>query len=83
MITFQVHLEQKIFLNYLNPQLDIAMSDWKNVYLIQPILIKLQPEVYRGKLIYRIRGTSKRISYNRIKKGLIKKYFYVVATTPF
>lgn len=55
----------------------------KNVYLLTPDLKKLIPEVYKSGLVYRIAGTSKRISYSRIKKGLIRKDFFIVETAPF
>jgi len=34
---------------------------------------KLYTELYRNKLIYRKRGSDNRISYQQLKKGLIKK----------
>jgi hypothetical protein len=52
----------KITLNYLNSGLNIGLVDWRNVYFLSPELIKLQPEVYKGMLIYRKKGSSKRIS---------------------
>lgn len=76
-INFQIKMEQKINLQYLNQKLNIGMLDWKNVYLLKPCLVKLIPEVYKGKFIYRISGSSKRISYSNIKKGLIKKSFSI------
>lgn len=83
LINFQSKLEQKILLKYLNTQLNIGMFDVKNVYLLSESPIKLIPEVYKGKLVYRKRGSSKRISLTRIKEGLIKKIFYVGEEMPF
>jgi hypothetical protein len=76
-------MEQKIYLKYINQQLNIGMSDLKSVYLLSPELIKLIPEVYKAKLVYRLKGSSKRITYSLIKKGLLKKSFYVIKTLPF
>lgn len=76
-------MEQKIYLKYINQQLNIGMSDLKNVYLLSPGLIKLIPEVYKAKLVFRLKGSSKRITYSLIKKGLSKKSFYVIQTLPF
>ena len=76
-------MEQKILLKYLNTQLNIGMFDLKNVYLLSASAIKLIPEVYKAKLVFRIRGSSKRISYTQIKKGLIRKDFYVTESQPF
>lgn len=76
-------MEQEINLQHVNQQLNIGMSDWKNAYLLTPQLLKLIAEVYKGRLVYRIPGSSKRISYSNIKKGLIKKSFSIIITTPF
>ena len=59
------------------------MFDWKSVYLLKPSLLKLFPEVYKGRLVYRMPGSSKRLSYNEIKKQLIRKSFYVIEHIPF
>lgn len=76
-------MEQKIYFKYLNAELDVGVLDLKNVYILRPELKKLLPEVYKGKLVYRIQGSSKRISYSKIKKGLVKKSFYIMETLPF
>jgi hypothetical protein len=59
------------------------MFDLKKVYLLSPQLQMLLPEVYKGKLVYRIKGTSKRISYNKIKKELVRKSFSLPVKIPF
>ena len=64
---------QKIKLEYYNAKLRIGMADWRHVYLLHPVLTPPQPEVERGRLVYRAKGSSKRISYAQIKKGLVKK----------
>ena len=76
-------MEQVIQLQYLNAKLNIGMSDWKNVYLLSPDLMKLSPEVHKGLLVYRIPGSSKRLSYNMIKKHLVKRSFYISLHIPF
>jgi hypothetical protein len=76
-------MEQKVHFKYLNTQLNIGMFDIKNVYLLSPKLIKLQPQVYKGKLVYREKGSAKRISYSRIKEGLERKTFYIIEKMPF
>ena len=76
-------MEQKIFFKYYNAKLKIGMLDLKNVYVLSPQMQKLLPEVYKGKLIYRIKGSSKRISYNMIKKELVRKSFYITVILPF
>ena len=66
-------MEQRIKLNYLNSRLNIGMADIKHVYLLKPHATPLQPEVYKGRLVYRAKGSDRRISYAMIKKGLVKK----------
>jgi len=76
-------MEQKLLFNYINAELQIGVCDIRNIYLLTPTLTKLLPEVYKGKLVYRIKGTSKRISYISIKRGLVKKKFFVNDNCPF
>ena len=75
-------MEQKIRLKYYNGRLNIGISSIRQVYLLSPVLIALQAEVYRGKLVYRQKGSSKRISYDQLKKGLVKKEFTVIEEMP-
>lgn len=51
----------------------LGMEDIKNVWLLCDKPIKLQTVVHRGSLVYRIPFSGKRISYKKLKKGLIKK----------
>ena len=67
----------------LNAKLKIGMFGFKNVYLLSPQLEKLFSEIYKGKLVYRIKSTSKKISYDRIKKELVKKSFMLSVKIPF
>jgi hypothetical protein len=64
---------EKIELRYINDRLQIGMVDIKRVYQLSPAFIQLMPEVYRGKLVYRAKGSSKRTSYDQIKMGLVKQ----------
>ncbi len=64
---------EQIVCKYYNPKLNIAMQDWRSVYLINDKVIRLLPEMYKGNLVYRIAGKSKRYSYAEIKKHLVIK----------
>lgn len=75
-------MEQKIKLKYYNPRLNIGMASIRQVYLLLPLLTPIEAEVYRGKLVYRAKGSSRRISYDQVKLGLIKKDFIVTEVVP-
>ena len=75
-------MEQNIKLKYLNPELQIGMVSWRRVYLLYPKIIELNPEFYKGRLIYRQRGSVKRISYSQIKNGLKKKELWITIDVP-
>jgi hypothetical protein len=47
-----------------------------------PIVSPLLSEVERGRLVYRARGSNRRISYAQIKKGLVKKTFWISHEVP-
>ncbi len=56
-------MKRKIHFRYHNPRLNLVFVDIKHVYGLksgEPVL--LHPEVYRGKLVYRAKGSSHRIS---------------------
>lgn len=76
-------MEEVVYARYYNPELNIAFRNWREVYLLAPDPIKLLPEVHRGKLVYRARGSGKRISYGRIRKGLVKKACTIWLRLPF
>jgi hypothetical protein len=61
---------------YWNEQLQIAMVNWQTVYQF-PQQEKMLVEVHQNKLCYRTRGSSKRISYEQLKKGLVKRCFQI------
>ncbi len=71
-----------IILKYWNAQLQIAMQDWRTVYQF-PQKEKMLVEIHQNKLYYRNRGESKRISYQQLKKGLVKKQIIIQDNLPF
>jgi hypothetical protein len=73
---------QEIKIRYFNESLEIAMVSWREVYILKPHIKRLNIEVDKGRLIYRAKGSGKRISYKRLKKGLIKKSFSVFEEVP-
>ena len=73
---------QIIKLKYTNPQLQIGLLNWRTVYLLQPRPVPLHLEVERGRLVYRVKGSSRRISYALIKKGVIKKAVTIQKEVP-
>jgi len=64
---------EQIVLKYYNGHLNIAMKNRKIVYPLYPTPVMLLPEMYRGNLVYRVAGKSKRYSYAAIKKHLVVK----------
>ena len=67
-------MEQTIRTKYINPSLNIGLVNWRELWdLSNEYPEKFLAEVYKGKLVFRLRGSSARISYQRIKKGLVKK----------
>lgn len=73
---------QKLQLKYINKELKVGMVDWKQVYLLHPKVIQLKPEVDKGRLVYRAKGASRRISYAQIKKGLVKENVWIKEEVP-
>jgi hypothetical protein len=67
-------MEQIVRIQYVNEALQIGLVNWRQAWLLSTKPPQqLYTEVYKGKLVFRIPGTSRRISYQRIKKGLIKR----------
>ena len=66
-----------VVLKYWNPTHLIAIADWQHVYQF-PQKEKMEKEVYRGALYYRVRGSSRRISYMQLKKGLERKAMGII-----
>ncbi len=75
-------MEQRIELKYINERLQIGMVDRKQVYLLHPKVTPLLVEVDKGRLVYRAKGSNRRISYAQIKKELIKKSKWIVEEVP-
>jgi len=73
-------MQIEIKLKFYNPILQVALSHWREVYFIPNDVnepIQLTPEFYRGDLVYRAKGKSKRYSYRQIKKDLIPQIIIV------
>lgn len=83
MFDIQCKFKQMLKLKYYNPLYKIAFDNWKEMYLLEKEPTMLLLEVYQGKLVYREQGTSKRIAYNAIKKGLLKKEVFINLNLPF
>ena len=67
-------MEQEKRIKLFNPKLKIGLVNWRNAWLFSSEYPeKLFTEVHKGKLVFRQRGSSVRISSRQIKKGLIKK----------
>ena len=63
----------KVTFRYYNPVLKLAFNSWNEVYLLaeQPVLLKTG--IHRSCLVYRMPQTGKRISYKKIRQGLLKQ----------
>ena len=75
-------MTKRIELKYVNDRINIGMVDVKEVYCLFPEITKLQPEVFRGKLVYRAKGSSQRVSYLQLKKGLVKRRLVIEVQVP-
>lgn len=75
-------MEQKIQLKYIDKNLQIGLVNWREAYLLYPEIIRLSVGVDRGRLVYRIKGKNRRISYKRVKKGLIRTSVWIVQQVP-
>jgi len=73
---------EKIKLKYINERLQIGLIDVRQAFLLSPSFTPLIPEVYKGNLVYRSKGSTKRISYRAIKKGIIKKTIFIEQQVP-
>ena len=61
-----------IILKYWNPNYQIGLANWKQVYHFPEAELMIK-EMHQGRLYYRLKGSSHRISYSQLKKGLQKK----------
>ncbi|HKC35330.1 MAG TPA: hypothetical protein VKB95_04680 [Chitinophagaceae bacterium] len=67
-----------IRINYINPILNIGLSSWREAWLLSgKYPEKLYTELYRGRLVFRLRGSNRPISYVQLKKELIKKVLFL------
>lgn len=80
---FQSQMEQRITLKYLNTKYQIALANWRTVYQLKPEVLLMTPEVYKGNLVYRAKGSTKRVSYAQIRNGLLKKKTVIKIHLPF
>ena len=58
---------------YYNPGFNIAFNSWREVYLATDCPVLLKPEIHRGSLVYRMPGNGRRISYKKLKQGMLKQ----------
>ena len=71
-------MEQAKYIKLFNPELKIGLVSWREAWLFEgEYPEKLFTEVYKGKLVFRQRGSFVRTTYNQVKKGLIKKQILV------
>ena len=71
-----------IILKYWNHRLRIGLADWQTVYQF-PQEQLMYIEIHQGKLCYRLKGSSKRVSYDQVKHGLVKKEIIIKENLPF
>ncbi len=64
-------------IKYFHPGLNVGLQDIRNAWLLSNPPVKLQITLHRGTLAYRLPGSRRRISYNTLKKGLIKKHILI------
>lgn len=51
-------------------------------YLLFPAIGQLNLKTYKGKVIYRLQCSAKRLSYRRLKKGLVKTRLIIKIEKP-
>ena len=73
---------ERVQLRYFIQGLQIGLASVKEAYLLYPEPSLLLTEVYRGKSVYRAKGSGKRISYERVKQGLRKTTKVLVFNVP-
>ena len=77
---------EEIVIHYFHQELNIGVQNVRNVWLLSDPPVKLVVGLHRGLLVFRLPGSVKRISYQSIKKGLIKKKMIIrkpLALLPF
>ena len=68
-------MEQRILSKYFNVRLNIRLSDIRIVYLLSPDILQLIPEVYKGRLVYRLKGFNKKINSPEFEKRIDQENF--------
>ena len=64
-------MEQDRYIKLFNPKLKIGMVSWREAWLFdEEFPVRLYTEVHKGKLVFRKRGSSVRISFQQVKKDL-------------
>jgi hypothetical protein len=59
-----------IRINYVNPILNIGLSSWREAWLLSgKYPEKLYTELYRDRLVLRLRGSNKAYQLLKIEKG--------------
>ncbi len=76
LIDFQCIFIQMIILKYWNPNYQIGLADWRVVYQFPQAELMIK-EMHQGRLYYRLSGSTRRISYNQLKRGLKKKQIII------
>ncbi|MFI5133166.1 MAG: hypothetical protein ACHQEB_02465 [Chitinophagales bacterium] len=63
-------MEQEKYTKLFNPQLKIGLVSWREAWSFDSEWPeKLFTEVHKGKLVFRRKGSSTRISYGQLKKA--------------
>jgi hypothetical protein len=57
-LNFQQQIEQEIKLKYFNAELNIGLVSWREAYVLFPIIKQMNLETYKGRIIYRLKGSA-------------------------
>ncbi len=68
---------EEISIKYINPALNLGMENIRNVWLLTDNPVKLTTTIHQGSLFFRVPVSGKRISYKKLKRGLIKKQLVI------
>ena len=71
-----------LILKYWDERLKMGLVDFKTAYQF-PQEIKMDTEMHQGKIYFRVKGSSKRISYNQVKRNLVKRLTVIDDKIPF
>lgn len=64
-INLQYKILQTIKLKLVNEKLHIGMVSWREIYIFYPKIIQLNPEVDRGRLVYRLKVPIKGLAISK------------------